>query len=204
MEALTTRLSSKVEITEIINDESEDSINEEVQKFDEEMPDFNPNPPPKEEFSYDDIPADPIEFAAAGNNFFGQACGEVDERLLFQNTLGLPSGFSVGHVEKQIKGNKQTFYCDICLVELSSLDTMKSHVAGVKHQKKEMTVKKDWEEKVLRGEITEEEVERLRPRVRPIANPESVKKKIPIRLHEMVKDSKDPVVGLRYGHFHYF
>ena len=153
MEALTTRLSSKVEITEIINDESEDSINEEVQKFDEEMPDFNPNPPPKEEFSYDDIPADPIEFAAAGNNFFGQACGEVDERLLFQNTLGLPSGFSVGHVEKQIKGNKQTFYCDICLVELSSLDTMKSHVAGVKHQKKEMTVKKDWEEKVLRGEI---------------------------------------------------
>ena len=89
----------------------------------------------------DDITTDPIEFAAAGNSFYGQACGEVDERL-FQNTLGLPSGFSVGHVEKQIKGNKQTCYCDICLVELSSLDTMRNHVAGVKRQKKEMTVKR--------------------------------------------------------------
>jgi len=189
---------SQVESTENINDESEESMNEEVQKFDYEVPDFHTNPP-KEEYSYDDIAADSIEFAAAdaGNNFYGQACGEIDERL-FQNTLGLPSGFSVGHVEKQIKGNKQTFYCDICLVELSSLDTMKSHVAGVKHQKKEMTVKKEWEEKVLRGEITEEEAKSQMPRVKPIANPESVKKKIPVRLHERVRDSKDPVVGLSY------
>ena len=36
------------------------------------------------------------------------------------------------------------------------------------------------------------------PRVRHIANPESVKKKILVRLHERMKDAKDPVVRLSY------
>jgi len=66
-----------------------------------------------------------------------------DMDITDDDAMGLPSGFSVGHMEKQIKENKQTFYCQICLVELPSLDSMKSHVAGLKHQKKEMTVKKD-------------------------------------------------------------
>ena len=35
-------------------------------------------------------------------------------------------------------------------------------------------------------------------RVKPISNPESVKKKILVRLHERMKDAKDPVVGLSY------
>jgi len=68
-----------------------------------------------------------------------------DMDITDDDAMGLPSGSSVGHMEKQIKENKQTFYCQICLVELASLDTMKSHVAGVKHQKKEMTVKNDRE-----------------------------------------------------------
>ena len=49
--------------------------------------------------------------------------------------LGLPTGFSFqqggGLPEKQKKGDKKTFYCEICLIELNSLDTMKSHVSGV-------------------------------------------------------------------------
>ena len=70
---------------------------------------------------------------------------------MLQNTLGLLSGLSVGHVEKQIKGNKQTCYCDIYLMELSSLGIMESHVAGMKHQKKEMMVK-EWEDKSALGQ----------------------------------------------------
>ena len=65
--------------------------------------------------------------------------------------MGPLSGLSVDQVEKQIKGNKQTCYCDIYLMELSSRGTMRSHVAGMKHQKKEMMVK-DWEDKMLWGQ----------------------------------------------------
>ena len=52
---------------------------------------------------------------------------DFDEKK-FCNTMGLPPGFSVGNVEKPRKGDKKTFYCEMCLVELSSMDTMKSHV----------------------------------------------------------------------------
>ena len=51
---------------------------------------------------------------------------------------------------------------------------------------------------MLWGKVTEEEAKRQMPRVKPIANPESVRKRIPVGLHERVKDSKDPVVGLSY------
>ena len=48
-------------------------------------------------------------------------------------SLGLPTGFSLrmDGQEKQRKGDKKTFYCQICLIELNSLDTMRSHVKGV-------------------------------------------------------------------------
>ena len=58
----------------------------------------------------------------------------VDSRQMQQmERMGLPTGFSFGHAppERQKKGEKKTFFCQICLIELNSLDTMKSHVAGV-------------------------------------------------------------------------
>jgi len=122
---------------------------------------------------------------------------EFDEKK-FINTVGLPAGFSVGEVQKQRKGDKRTYYCEMCLVELSSLDTMKSHVSGVKHMKKQMALKNDREDKVRMGLISEEEAQSSTPTVRPIPNPESIKKKIPIRLHEKIRDTMDPVVGLKY------
>ena len=121
-----------------------------------------------------------------------------DFKFVPSDTIGMPSGFSVGYVEKQRKGEKNTFYCEMCLVELSSLDTMKSHVSGVKHMKKQMALSNDREEKVRRGLMTEEEAKRTEPRVKPIPNPESTKKKVPIRLHEKIRETLDPVVGLRY------
>ena len=56
-----------------------------------------------------------------------------DNSLAAMEGLGLPTGFSLrmGGNGKQKKGEKKTFYCQICLIELSSLDTMRSHVAGV-------------------------------------------------------------------------
>ena len=58
-----------------------------------------------------------------------------DKELSEMDKLGLPTGFSFqqggGLPEKQKKGDKKTFYCEICLIELNSLDTMKSHVSGV-------------------------------------------------------------------------
>ena len=52
-------------------------------------------------------------------------------------SMGLPTGFSfrLGGSDssvKQKKGDKKTFYCNICLIELNSLDTMNSHVNGVR------------------------------------------------------------------------
>jgi len=122
---------------------------------------------------------------------------DIDEKK-FRSTMGLTPGFSVGNVEKQRKGDKKTFYCEMCLVELSSLDTMKSHVSGAKHMKKQMALENERDEKVRRGMMTEEEARMSTPTVRPIPNPESTKKKIPIRLHEKIRETRDPVVGLRF------
>ena len=55
-------------------------------------------------------------------------------QLQTMESLGLPTGFSLrmDGTEKQKKGEKKTFYCQICLIELNSLDTMRSHVKGVR------------------------------------------------------------------------
>ena len=48
-------------------------------------------------------------------------------------SLGLPMGFYLRQPDpsasnKQKKGEKKTFYCKICLIELNSQDTMTSHM----------------------------------------------------------------------------
>jgi len=120
-------------------------------------------------------------------------------QLQTMESLGLPTGFSLrmdGNV-KQKKGEKKTFYCQICLIELNSLDTMRSHVKGVKHMKKELQLDSQKEEKIRKGEMSRREAERG-PKVIPIPNPESTKKKVPVRLHEKIKETRDPVVGLDF------
>ena len=49
--------------------------------------------------------------------------------------------------EKQRKGDKKTYWCEVCFIELNSLDTMKSHVSGVKHMKKKLQMAQQQEEK---------------------------------------------------------
>jgi len=124
-----------------------------------------------------------------------------DKELSEMDKLGLPTGFSFqqggGLPEKQKKGDKKTFYCEICLIELNSLDTMKSHVSGVKHMKKKLQLEQQRDEKIRKGEISEQEA-RKAPGVVPIPNPENTKKKVPIRLHEKIKETREPVVGLDF------
>lgn len=60
---------------------------------------------------------------------------DVDgKELAAMDQLGLPTGFSINmgrRQEKAKKGEKRTYYCDICLITLNSEDTMQSHVKGV-------------------------------------------------------------------------
>ena len=70
---------------------------------------------------------------------------------------------------------------------------MKSHTQGSKHQKKMLALQAKQEEKIRQGHPREK-----LPGVKPIPNPPSAKVKVPIRLHERIRQSDDPVVGLRY------
>ena len=74
---------------------------------------------------------------------------------------------------------------------------MISHVCGAKHMRKKMALSEESENDVLMGRMTEEEAERLRPKVIVIPNLERTKK-VPTRLHEKVREAMDPVVGLAY------
>ena len=107
----------------------------------------------------------------------------------------IPNQWSYGSQEIQKKRDKNTFYCQVCYVELNSLETMKSHTQGSKHQKKMLALEEEQKEKILRG--LADPHERL-PGVKPIPNPPSAKVKVPIRLQERIRGSDDPVVGLRY------
>lgn len=103
----------------------------------------------------------------------------------------MPTGFShgsTGTAEKGRKGDKKTFYCNLCYIELNSEDTKISHERGVKHVKKAQISSQEYLE---RGEDPPEFI-------KPIPNPESAKKKIPIRLHKKLKEANDPAIGLEF------
>ena len=107
----------------------------------------------------------------------------------------IPNQLSYGPQDVQRKGDKNTFYCEVCYVELNSLETMKSHTQGSKHQKKMLALEAEQEDKKRRGLVNPND---KLPGVRPIPNPPSAKVKVPIRLGERIRKSDDPVVGLRY------
>jgi len=75
------------------------------------------------------------------------------------------------------KSDKDTFYCEVCRVELNSRETCQSHVEGARHQ-------------------------RLAPRDRDVivkvANPAPLRNKVPTMLKCLVRQTKEPLVGLKY------
>lgn len=107
----------------------------------------------------------------------------------------IPNQWSYGPQEIQKKGDKNTFYCEVCHVELNSFETMKSHTQGSKHQNKMLKLEEEHKDKIRRG--LADPHARL-PGVKPIPNPPSSKIKVPTRLQERIRGSDDPVVGLHY------
>ena len=110
-----------------------------------------------------------------------------NDSLATMESLGLPTGFSLRQPDpaapnKQKKGEKKTFYCKICLIELNSQDTMTSHVKGVKHMKKELALAEDKKQKYMNGEISRHEVEEQVQSVVPIPNPPATKQKVSLIL----------------------
>ena len=125
----------------------------------------------------------------------GQIDGfEVDTSELEQmESLGLPTAFEFTTNPVKKKRNKKTFRCEICHVTLNSVETMRSHELGVKHLKKEMALKEEREVRIRMGE----NVKQI-PTIIPIPNPEKTKVKVPIRLHQKIEETREPVVGLNY------
>jgi len=121
-------------------------------------------------------------------NFYRDLAGNLD-------TVVIPREFQYGEQTIQKKGVKATYFCDVCYVELSSHETMKSHSYGAPHQKKMLALQKEWDDKVRRGEKNPDDPV---PGIRPIPNPKPLKVKIPMRLAERVKGATEPVVGLAF------
>merc|ERR1719508_347551 len=91
--------------------------------------------------------------------------------------------------QKQSRGPKKRFYCQTCMIDLNSEDTMTSHLNGVKHMKKQLAMEA---RQTQNGQpFTNKHA------IVPVANPEA-KKKVPIRLQDKIKESSIPMVGLDY------
>ena len=89
------------------------------------------------------------------------------------------------------KGEKHSYYCDLCLVELSSDETMIAHKQGKNHLKKQNLKKKQCIEE---GKIMALDTSYIHP----ISAAKSAPTKIPIRLKEKMSETSKPVVGLKF------
>ena len=94
-------------------------------------------------------------------------------------TNGLPTSFGLETATVK-KGEKQSFYCDLCLVELNSLDAMKSHLLGSKHLKR----KHQYEQNLMNEGIPVDD----NTYIRSIPHPKLAPKKIPVPLKDKLSE----------------
>ena len=108
---------------------------------------------------------------------------DIKETLekLRKNDIDTNFGIEQYKQSKSKKGTKETFYCEYCKIELNSIETRDSHTVGVKHQAKVR-------ELGGYGDL----------RVKVIPNPLVMQKKIVTRLHQKIRITRDPVVGLEF------
>ena len=87
---------------------------------------------------------------------------------------------SSGQYQLQRKGEKKTFQCLLCIIPLSSLETMMSHKQGAKHTRKVIAMQEEVRESFYRGEISREieEKELNKEWIVPVSNPQSLKTKV--------------------------
>ena len=110
--------------------------------------------------------------------------GEVN----IMQDYGLPTSFSGGLAVR--KGEKASFWCDLCLVELNSEETMLAHKNGQKHLKKLNAFE---QQQLDAGKVVDPNTY-----IRPTAPQKLAPKKIPIRLKAKLSETQKPVVGLDY------
>ena len=116
--------------------------------------------------------------------------GETEESSALRN-MGLPTSFGL-ETPTVKKGEKQSFYCDLCFVELNSLDTMKSHLFGSKHLKKQ----NQYEQNLMsEGKLVDENTY-----IRKVPHPKLAPKKIPVPLKDKLSEvgNHNPIVGLAH------
>ena len=106
-------------------------------------------------------------------------------------TMGLPTSFGLETATVK-KGEKQSFYCDLCFVELNSLDTMKSHLFGSKHLKK----KHQYEQNLMNeGKMVDDNTY-----IRSVPHPKLAPKKIPVPLKDKLSEigSHNPIGNVQF------
>ena len=122
-----------------------------------------------------------IEFEEQGQ---GPKMAEVKHENFDNYPAAFPSGLAK-------KGEKHSYYCKLCLVELNSDETMMNHKQGQKHVKKQNTYENQC---IKEGKITASDTSYIYP----ISAAKSARKEIPIRLKEKMSETLKPVVGLEF------
>ena len=116
------------------------------------------------------------------DNLAASPKAEFDEANKFKMELeeGEDPTYSSGQYQLQRKGEKKTFYCNLCKIPLSSFETMMSHKQGAKHTRKVIAKQEEVREAFYRNNISrhEEEEELNREWILPVSNPESLKSKV--------------------------
>ena len=136
--------------------------------------------------SSSDAPEEPLPVGIRVKNEFA----EPEESSALRN-MGLPTSFGLETATVK-KGEKQSFYCDLCFVELNSLDTMRSHLYGSKHLKKQ----NQYEQNLMNeGKIVDKNTY-----IRSVPHPKNAPKKIPVPLKDKLSEigAHNPIVGLAH------
>ena len=139
-----------------------------------------------------------------GDDESGSYMDEVPAREMAE--WGLPTSFAmsknspaaaggIGESSNTRKGEKKTFYCELCFVELNSEDTMVSHKKGMKHLKKEA---QERERRIKAENEAGAGMSQPERAIKLINNPRPVPKKVPVSLGEKLRESSDPIIGLKY------
>ena len=105
---------------------------------------------------------------------------EFDEEFKMVFEKGEDPTYSSGQYQLQRKGEKKTFYCNLCKIPLSSFETMMSHKQGAKHTWKVNAKQEEVREAFYRNKISRDEEERELNKewILPVSNPESMKSKV--------------------------
>ena len=105
---------------------------------------------------------------------------DEDNKFKMEFEEGEDPTCSSGQYQLQRKGEKKTFYCNLCKIPLSSIETMMSHKQGAKHTRKVIAKQEEVREAFYRNIISrdEEEEELNKEWILPVSNPESLKSKV--------------------------